>query len=154
MRPPPKNTRNTGIFVALAITLAMMFMGNDFAVTAFRPLEYLGIPFPPILKFMQVIVPAVAFTLWFLTRRSPSISAVIFLLALLPMPALMHCGDRQANKIHISKWIDDRTTLESQLGFRIWESGDSTGSWLWIDRNPSHEKALTAEMKRLGIYQP
>jgi len=149
-----KPKKRVGFIVPLGMTVAAVFMGADFTAISLRPLEYLGIPFPLILKYTHFIVPAVAFMLWFVTRRLATLSAVLFILTLMLLPAASRWIDGRTVNIRTTKWIDDIPQLETRLGFKVFETGDSNGDQLQVDRMPGHAQALTAETKRLGIYRP
>jgi len=154
--PPPKLKKRVGFIVPLGLAIAFVFMGADFTAISLRPLEYLGIPFPSVLKYAHVIVPAVAFSLWFVARRSTILSSLIFIATLMLLPIPAQWADGRPVKIHVTKEIDGITitSLETRLGFKVRETGDASGEQLWVDRTPGREQALTAEAKRLGIYRP
>ena len=52
-----KTKRRLGFIIPLGLTLAMIFTGSDLILLAFRPLDYLGMPYPHILRYTHFIVP-------------------------------------------------------------------------------------------------
>jgi hypothetical protein len=151
---PPKTKKQNGFIVPLGVAAGAVFMGADFAAISLGPLEYLGIPFSPVLRYAHFVAPAVAFTLWFFTRRSATLSAVLFVLTLTLVPTASMWADVRTVNIRITKWIDDIPQLEGRLGFKVFETGDANGVELRVDRTPGRALALTAEVKRLGILRP
>ena len=62
--------RRTGIIVPLGITAAMIFMCGDFIPLSLRPLDYLDMPYPHVLRYTHVIVPLLALGVWLASKRS------------------------------------------------------------------------------------
>jgi hypothetical protein len=151
---PAKRKTSNGFIVPLGLAIAFMFMGADLTFISLRPLDYLGIWYPPILRYAHFAIPAVAFMLWFLTRKSATWSAVLFVLTLVLLPSPARWADGRTVHVRITKWVDDLPQLEHRLGFKIFESGDSNGTKLRVDRTPGRVETLTAEVRRLGILRP
>jgi hypothetical protein len=146
------------IIIVIGLLVALAFVGDDIITLSLRPLKYLGVGFPDALQYAHLIAPAIAFALWIVFgRRWPQLSALaVCLLCSMMISAVANWADNQVEKVKMTAWIDsnDITKLETRLGFKVWEQGDSSGNELWIRRVPGHDLQLITEAKRMGVLQP
>jgi hypothetical protein len=155
-----KPVRQSSPIVVIVVLALCLFMGNDVVVISTAPMKYLDIPIPHLLEHTQSIGLAIALAVWLGFRRSwPNLSAILAVYLCLMAPfVLLKWTNIQVDKVKIKTEIgrDDFSisALESRLGFKICEHGDSTGEELWIRRDPAHEAELVNETKRLKIYRP
>ena len=146
----------TGIIVPLGITAALIFMGEAFIPLSLRPLDYLDIPYPHVLRYTHVIVPLLALGVWLASKRSTLVAIVVFLAASWAVAGVAQWADQRPVKIHVTRWIAsyEHEAWEKQLGFKVWENADHTGAWMWVDRTPGRAEKVTEEVKRMGIWRP
>ena len=153
--PPPTTVngkKKPGIIVPAGLTLALIFMGGDFVPLSFRPLDYLGMPYPRILTYMHFIAPVTALIVWIVFKRSTVVAIIAFCLALMSMTSVKQWADSQPIKIPITHWIDsyEFDAWQKKIGFKVWERGDSQGNWLWVDRTPGRADQVRDELKEMG----
>lgn len=152
--------RPFSIIVFVGVLVAIVFMGGDIIPLTLRPLKYLGISFPKILQYTHLIAPALALVLGIVLRRfwpngATMVCVVLCILCAVAVSSAARWADQQVEKVKITKCIDgnDIPPLEARLGFKVWETGNSSGTELWIDRTPGHALQLTDEAKRMGIFR-
>ena len=148
--------RRTGIILPLGITAAMIFMGGDFIPLSLRPLDYLDMPYPHILRYTHVIVPLLALGLWLVCKRSNVMAIVVFLTASWAVTGVAQWAEQQPVKIHVTRMIDsyEWEAWQKQLGFKVWETGNQSGTEMWVDRTPGRAEKVTQEVKRMSIWRP
>jgi hypothetical protein len=141
----------------LGVFVAIVFMGADIIYLSLRPLKYLGIWFPPVLEYTHFIAPLFACGVWIVFhRRWPWLSVLAaYLFGCSTIGGAAYWADHQVDKVKITTFItsNDIDSLQSRLGFKVWEQGDYSGTTLSIARVPAHTFQLTAETKRMGIYR-
>ena len=148
--------RRLGVIVPVGVTVAIMFMGAGIVPLAFRPLDYLGIAYPPALRYAHVILPAVFLVVCLLFNRSDAVAIVAFVLATTAMGGVAQWAEAQPAKIRVTRTVGEHEFdgWLKTVGFPVWQMGDKDGPQMWVDRTPGRVEWLTAESKRLGIWRP
>jgi hypothetical protein len=140
------------------LCVSSVIMGTDFVVMSLSPLRSLGISVPPIFEYMHFLASAVALVVCIvLGRRWPKASALaVFVLCYVLIGSVAIWSDHQVERVKITKFIDsnDLLSLESRMGFKVFERGDGTGVELWVEKGNERLTQLISETKRLGIYRP
>lgn len=152
-----KEKKKTGLIIPIGLTLALIFMGADIIPLSLRPLDYLGMPYPHILRYTHFIAPVAALILWLMLKRSIVVSIIALLLAVYSMTSVAHWADSQPIKIPVRRWTDsgELKAWEKKLGFKVWEQGgNSNGTNLWVDQTPGRADQIRDEVKRMGIAKP
>jgi hypothetical protein len=141
-----------------ALLAGMGVMGADLVPLSLRPLKYLGIGFPAVLGYTHIIVPGAMLLSWLVIRHRFPITAGVasVIVCAIAISAVPKWADRQVDQITNNRWIDgdQLRSLESRIGFKVWEQGGSSGVQLSIAKVPGHVDLLTAELKRRGVYRP
>lgn len=149
-------TKKPGFIVPIGFTIAIFFMGGDIIPLSLRPLNYLGIPYPHILKYTHFIAPVAGLNLWIMFRRSMFAAIIGFLAAVMAIESVAHWADAEPIKIPVTRMIDPNEweAWQKQLGFKVWEQADSQGASMWVDRRPGRAEKVRAEVKRMAIEKP
>jgi hypothetical protein len=157
--PPPPTTapkRRVGVVVPILVAAGIMFLGADFIPLSLRPLDHLGIPYPPILRYAHFILPAAFVAVCLTFNRSHAAAILALLLTTTASGGVARWADAQPAKVRVTRTVYDRdfdgwlTTLD----FPVWQTADQDGPQMWVDRAPGRAERLTAEAKRLGICRP
>src|SRR5437870_1619657 len=90
-----KEKKNPGLIIPVGFTLAIVFMGGDIIPLSLRPLDYLGMPYPHILRYTHFIAPVAALILWMVFKRSNVVAIIAFLLAGMSIASVAQWADSQ-----------------------------------------------------------
>ena len=153
--PIRRDARRPSLIIWFGVTLGLMFMSADFQLV-FRPMDYLGMPYPHVLKYLPFILPAIGFALAVVCKRSNLIAISTWILWTLAVMAINRWVEAQPIKIHVTRMIDSHEfkAWEKSLGFKVWEMGDQSGVAMWVDRTAGRAAQVTQEVKRMGIWRP
>lgn len=151
-----KPKRPVGFVVPVVVAVGVMFLGADFIPLSLRPLDYLGIPYPAVLRYVHLILPAAFVAACLIFNRSHAVAIVALLLATTAMGGVAQWADAQPAKVRVTQTVydGDFDGWLKTLDFPVWQMADQDGPQMWIDRTPGRAERLTAEAKRLGIWRP
>jgi hypothetical protein len=141
--------------------LFLLFLGATLVPRSLRPLDYLGIGYPRVLRYTHFIVPALALIAVLSFRRSPIAAFVIVLLGMLALTSVPNWTRTRAAKVPITHTIDSDAfeAWEKELGFKVWQrAGGRTdggrGPEMWVDLTPGRAERVADEVNRMGIARP
>ena len=141
--------------------LFLLCLGGTLVPLSLRPLDYLDIAYPRVLRYTHFIVPALALIAVLSFRRSPIAAFVIFIVGMLATTSVPNWTRTRAAKVPITHTIDSDAfeAWEKELGFKVWQrAGGRTdggrGPEMWVDLTPGRAERVADEVNRMGIARP
>lgn len=153
--PPPAGPSLAFALLPLLVFVGFTIMGADFAAITLRPLRALGVPYPAVMDYAHVIVPAACAALWRVTRRrwpmAGPVAAVVLCVVLVTQ--IPRYAESRVARIPVNAWIatSELDAFKARTGSTVVQIRLREGAFVLVA--PSNELAAREELQRLGLLR-